>query len=538
MTNWDRGIGEHYLQRTVYEARELFAEVLKAESPDAEPLRFKVYRGVPRFPLREGLPLALGDVRWSFDDFAPAGAARPDCEVLDVLGLSTLLYYCYGFSRRDKGPGAVWPDHRLVPSARCLFPTELYVWVPAIGELAAGLYHYDNLHHQLALIRPGDLRDELSCVLGSVLDGAHCVLLASSLFWKNAYKYHGYSYRLCAQEAGMVVGNALLVAGPLGMRGRAHYQFVDDAAAKLLGLDVAEEHVFAAVAMYAASDPRARGVRRRVATADGRARVDALQQVSAAFVRAARSEYALPELFTGIASHSLLASADEFAREERCDPAQRCVQDAAAALPAPPATGRSMDLAEALRARCSGNVMFNPVAQPIARHELWDIVRHATAPYECDRRDDAAHVPVHLYLAVFDVTEVPAGAYRYCDDHRGLHVISDGDVSLPLQGGIAVPNLNLCTTAVALYLAADYPAASRVFGNRAYRMLAMECGLVAQRICVMAAAHGLAARIHNGYDASIVRRVFRIEDTQLTPLFQIAIAHNRPGVQYPLPIVF
>src|SRR5438034_1152485 len=44
--------------------------------------------------------------------------------------LSTLLYYTYGFSRHDEGEGASWPFHRFVASARCLFPTELYLWLP------------------------------------------------------------------------------------------------------------------------------------------------------------------------------------------------------------------------------------------------------------------------------------------------------------------------------------------------------------------------------------------------------------------------
>jgi SagB-type dehydrogenase family enzyme len=535
MTNWDRSIGEHYVQRTVYEARELFAEVLKAESPAADPLHVKVYRGVPRFPLVQCLPLRLGDARWSFDDFAP-DVPRPSLQELDALRLSTLLYYSYGFSRRDKGPGAVWPDHRLVPSARCLFPTELYVWVPQTGEIPAGIYHYDNLHHALAQVRPGDVRDELACVLGAALDGAHCVLLATSLFWKNAYKYHGYSYRLCSQEAGMVVGNALMVAGPLGLRGHAHYQFADDDAAKLLGVDVAEEHVFAAIPLYPAAAAAARGIRRRAAEPADRQRLDALPRVAPAFVRVEGSDYALPELFTGIAHHALLGRDDAAAHD--VDPAAACALGPADTIPATPEASGAIELAAALRARSSGNVLFNPVARPLAMHQLWDLLRYATAPYVCDRRDPAARVPMSLFVAAFGVTELAAGVYRYCADHHGLHRVVDGDVSRQLQGAIAVPNLNLCSSAVVLYLAADYPAASRVFGNRAYRMVTMECGLVAQRICAMAAVHGLAARIHNGYDAATVERVLGIAASDLTPLFQIAIAHNRPGVQYGLPIVF
>ncbi|WP_433872934.1 SagB/ThcOx family dehydrogenase [Saccharopolyspora sp. CA-218241] len=250
MGNWDLDIGEHYLRRTVHEAEELFAEVLAEEPIGADPLPFKVYRGVPRYRLPEGLPLEIGDARRCFAD-VPTSGDTPGGEPDGLL--AALLYYAYGFSRWDEGPGAVWPYHRVVPSARCYFPTELSLWIPRTGGIPAGLYHYDPLHHSLALLRGGDLRGELGHLLGTGLDDVRCVLLLSSLFWKNAFKYRGYSYRLCAQEAGMVAGNALLVAGALGLRGAVHYQFPDRRAGALLGLRGGEEQLFAALPLRSAS---------------------------------------------------------------------------------------------------------------------------------------------------------------------------------------------------------------------------------------------------------------------------------------------
>ncbi|MEU6410849.1 SagB family peptide dehydrogenase [Microbispora sp. NPDC046933] len=527
MGNWDRDAGARYMRATLYDARDLFTEVLSEKGTGHTPSPFKVYRDVPRFELGRSLPLRLGDARWSFEEFRrEAAGGGPGEPVFDAGLLSALLYYTYGFSRRDVGPGAVWPFHRFVPSARCLFPTELYVWIPRTGALPPGIYHYDSLHHQVELLREGDHREELSHVLGADLDGARCVLLFSSLFWKNAYKYHAYSYRLCSQEAGMTVGNALMVGGALGLRGHVHYQFLDERAGGLLGLDLAEENLFAAVPLYPWEG------RDEVRPEPGNPPPGPLTSISPPYARTEGFEHVHGELFSSIAGNCLLRGVSEFGR--RGPEPDACPEPSALRPPSPP-TARGTDLAEALRSRCSGNVLFNPVSAPLATEEFWEIVRYAMSPVVADLGTAPG---LRLYVVVLDVADVPAGVYRYCTAHEGLHLVGSGDVSLPLQGAIAVPNLNLCASNMVLYVAGDHPAASRAFGNRAYRILNMEAGLVAQRICVMSGAYGLAARIHNGYDAATVERVLGIEESGLTPLFQVAVAHNRPGVQYGLPILF
>ncbi|GAA4874097.1 SagB family peptide dehydrogenase [Saccharopolyspora cebuensis] len=527
MGNWDLDIGEHYLRRTVHEAEELFAEVLAEDPIGADPLPFKVYRGVPRYRLPEGLPLEIGDARRCFAD-VPTSGDMPGGEPDGVL--AALLYYAYGFSRWDEGPGAVWPYHRVVPSARCYFPTELSLWIPRTGGIPAGLYHYDPLHHSLALLRGGDLRGELGHLLGTGLDDVRCVLLLSSLFWKNAFKYRGYSYRLCAQEAGMVAGNALLVAGALGLRGAVHYQFPDRRAGALLGLREGEEQLFAALPL-------------RSASADEPGPVPppppppVPAPVAHDYVRPEGPVHPHDALFTSIAENSLLADGEERPRELP-DARPRCPHDAAAVVPMPPARRDPIELGAALRARTSGNVLFNPVARPLARDDFWEILRHATSPYRCDLRDGPAEPGVALHVVVFDVDGMTPGAYRFCREHGGLHLVVEGALAMRLQGALPVPNINLCATNAVVYLAADHAAASNTFGNRAYRLINLEAGLVAQRLCALSAAHGLAARVHNGYDAAGVGAVLGFDDAKLTPFFQIAVAHNRPGVQHGLPVLF
>lgn len=535
MGNWDLDIGREYLQRTIYDARELFAVVLHEPPAPNEPLHYKIYRDVPHHRLPQHLPLSLGDARSSFDELSgrPPGGSAPK---LDPDQLSTLLYYTYGLSRRDEGPGAVWPFHRQVPSARCLFPTELYMWLPQTGEIAAGIYHYDPLHHRLALLRSGDYLEALAAILGTEQDGAQCVLLVSSLFWKTAHKYRDYAYRLCTQEAGMVLGNLLIVSGTLGYRGRVHYQFLDEIGAKLLGFDTSEEQILGAVALFSADDEVR--LRRRKEASTGRGSHPDIPPVALEHARADRSGHELGALFKGIVDNSLLHSVKEFAREPQKGDSGTQLQEAERIMPPTAPAECCLDLARALRTRNSGNVLFNPVSDPLSSEAFWEIVRYALSPYACDLRECGSEISLSLYAAVFDVDGIQAGVYRIRPGHGGLQLVNRGDLSRPLQGAMAVPNINLCASNMVLYITGSYPAASLTFGNRAYRILNMEAGLIAQRICVMSAAFERSARIHNGYDAYTVEEVLRIADRDQTPLFQIAVGSNRPGLQYSLPIVF
>src|SRR5262249_7802301 len=217
---------------------------------------FKVYQKTKHYPLHQVPPLTLGDPRRAFQqEEVMDEVARAEAPTISYESFSTLLYYTYGFSRHDEGAGVAWPYHRLVAFARCLFPTELYLWLPQTEHIPAGVYHYDNLHHSLALIREGEYRDLLASALDTDLTTCLGVLLISAHFWKTAFKYINFAYRLCTQESAIVTSNALIVAATLGYAGRVHYQFLDQPLNQLLGFVPDEESLLTVVPLYAGNHP-------------------------------------------------------------------------------------------------------------------------------------------------------------------------------------------------------------------------------------------------------------------------------------------
>ncbi|MCX5384501.1 nitroreductase family protein [Streptomyces sp. NBC_00083] len=137
---------------------------------------------------------------------APAGLADPAV-------LAALLHYAYGLLQHDLTPHG-WPLHRAVASARCQYPSQLTLVAPTTA------YRFDPLHHQLVCLDAemggGSAAEPSGC--GGPAASRFAVI--TSQFARTARLYGDYAPRLCAQEAGMLLGAVHLVASALGLRTR------------------------------------------------------------------------------------------------------------------------------------------------------------------------------------------------------------------------------------------------------------------------------------------------------------------------------
>ncbi|MFF3978077.1 nitroreductase family protein [Streptomyces sp. NPDC001828] len=146
------------------------------------------------------LPLASPPLHLAPSPDAPAGLSDPAV-------LAALLHYSHGLLQHDLTPGG-WPLHRAVASARCRYPSELTLVTPNAS------FRFDPLHHQLALLHGSVMRHQEDEA------GATRFIVITSRFARTARLYGDYAPRLCAQEAGMLLGAVHLVAAALGLRAR------------------------------------------------------------------------------------------------------------------------------------------------------------------------------------------------------------------------------------------------------------------------------------------------------------------------------
>lgn len=535
--NRDLKIGLTYLHHTYEGLSKLLARAYASGNAERQPLPFKLYHGVDHYALCQELPLTLGDARWSFAAFRETQPYAPRCGMLTLETLSQLLFYSYGFSRHDMGAGVQWPLHRTVPSARCLFPSELYVWLPQCAHLPTGLYHYDNLHHRLALLRAGDYRDLLGRCLGADLTECLGVALISSRFWKTAFRYQNFAYRLCTQEVGIVASNVLMVAGTLGLRPHVHYQFLDQPLNQLIGCEPFEESTLVAVPLYAATPGGQRGVYRQADRSDVSELLAEILAIQHAYIQPGLYQPDDCSMLIEIDQASFLTNAAELeiagiARRSACVLAEERVS-------APPPSPTQCDLFRALHTRSSGDMTINFRATPIALAVCWEIIRYALQPYMNDLAGTDAPPGLQLYVAINHVLGLSPGVYRLCGDCNGLHIVERRDVCLALQA--IQPDMSCGAANLVCYVVGDYPAASALAGNRSYRILHMESGLIAQRLAVMSAAQGLVARCSDSYNLRLCQTLLGLSAAEL-PLLQIAIgcepAETAAGQRYRLSILF
>ena len=144
---------------------------------------------------------------------------------------------------------------RAAPSSGALYPVEIYPVIFAVDGVAAGVYHYDVRGHRLALLRPGDFRDDVfrAALAQEMLLQCDLVLVLTGLWPRVQWKYVERSYRYILLEAGHVGQNVYLAATALGLGPCGIGAFFDDQVNRLLGLDEREEQSVYLLALGAAS---------------------------------------------------------------------------------------------------------------------------------------------------------------------------------------------------------------------------------------------------------------------------------------------
>ncbi|WP_030264352.1 nitroreductase family protein [Streptomyces sp. NRRL B-24484] len=525
------GVGREFWRVSLEDLPEAMAGRQSEYGNPDEPLKFKIYRGLPRRPLTTALPAELGPV-----------------DALDGPALSTLLHYGYGITRQEFDTNGTWPYHRTVASARCLFGVQLYVC------LADGTHHYDAPHHALVRLREGDHRRLLTRAAGTGGPMPQAVLVLAALLPKTAYIYRDYAYRLCTQEAGLVAGNLDLVARAIGLRAHVHHQFLDGPVGKLLGLDGDEEPALLVLPLHLADPDDDVGTGTGTGTAATGSRPAVRPVVETAAALAATIEPIEPPvvpsglhvpracpMLTEVDRASLRTDTTSFTTAVPVAPAATAATDAEP-LPLPAAEVPEPGLAWVLRRRDSGPGVFRPVASRVDGVELWTrLARIRTGPVS-DAVPAGTPAPLEIYLTVGDLTGVPPGAYRLDPETGALHPVardaagSTGPNALTAIERATIPGPVFTHMNAVVHLVGDRDWAFDTFGDRGYRVINQEAGMLAHRVCVAAAAQGLSGRVVNAYHAEGVRAALGLTERRHTPVFQILLARTGPGGRMIVPV--
>lgn len=513
-----------FLHQLQFEPDKLKSKDWETDWEDA-PLPYKLYRGLPSFPLSAEVPLSLAGERQQL--------AKPMLNELGhflwyTFGLSQLSQSVYGPDAGDDWGSSLQLCRRFVPSGGGLYPNELYMYLK-LEELPIGIYHYDAAHHRLVLLREGLFDDFLSKALGNRCDlsAAFGAAFVSTMFWKNYFKYHYFSYRLQGLDAGLLMGQLLESAKRFGYEAGICFQFLDRPINRLLGLSEHEESVYAVIPL-SHNNPGFNWFANKtqgnaVTEAD---LCDGLTELQHEHYMRSRRVLEFPMLLR-LNEASMLACSDSFQplRIEQW----HSFTDNSTTYSLPSVSRLSYDLAAVLQERYSPENEF--ILLQVSESNLAALLNEALQSFHyCNDLDDKQQglaSRIALYGSFYGVEGIANGAYRYDGSAHALQLLREGDHRSRLQYGMSMDNVNLHQVPLCFHIAGDVNYYHAQLGYRGYRIQQMEAGMLVHRLLLAASASHMGGRPLLGFDAQVSDDLYSIVSRGLTSLIQIPVGYCR-----------
>jgi SagB-type dehydrogenase family enzyme len=472
-----------------------------------QPIPFKIYPTLQPLPLpaevRQTGVAALSAIA---EIIPPQTASRPDLEAI-----AQLLYLSAGITRHRKYPGGEI-YFRAAACTGALYEVELYLVCGNLHNLDAGVYHFAAAEFGLRRLRSGDYRSVLIEATANEPSVAHAPLtiVCTATYWRNAWKYQDRTYRHFGWDNGTLLANLLAVGTALGLPARVVCGFVDDSVNSLLDVDPQREVAFSLVPLgYASAPPE-----------QPPANLDPLGLET---VPLSRHEIDYP-LMREMHAASSLASAEEVARWRGGTPLAHF----------PPPTGRIVELQPLSDAAMPRDPIEQVILRrgssrkfarsPITLAQLSTMLDRATRGVPADFLDPAGSQLNHLYLIVNAVEGVEPGAYVF---HRGrgvLECLKPGEFR-DQAGYLGLQQALPADAAVDIFFLADLRTILQRYGNRGYRAVQLEAGIIGGRLYLSAYAQRLGATGLTFFDDDVTA-FFSPHAEGKSAIFLVALGHS------------
>ena len=479
--------------------------------PATRPRLFKDYRTLTPIPLPQRRPsvdaAALGCI--AGEPPPTHGKSAPTLE-----DLAALLFLAAGVTRRRTLLGE---EHlfRAAPSTGALYEVELYVVCRALEGLPAGVYHFHPRDFALRRLRDGDYRGTLVAATGGAPWAARAPLLivSTATYWRNAWKYQARTYRHFGWDTGTVLANLLATATGLALPARIVLGFVDAAVNRLLDLDSAEEVAYSIVALGADGAP------------PPPAPPDAASPLGlpVAPISAGRVEY---PVMTELHAASALESADAV-RAWREGPPPMPPEPFTDGIPlhATPVGECPGDSIESVIRRRGSTRQFNHA--PITFGELSAAIAVATRGIPADFSPPNATRLNDLYVVAQAVDGLPAGTYVFHPTTGELGPLRAGEYRTH-TGLIALEQPLAADAAACVFFLADLDPILERFGDRGYRAVQLEAGILGGKLYLAAYAQRFGATGLTFYDDDVTE-LFSPHAAGKSAIFLVAMGHRARG---------
>ncbi len=449
---------------------------------DNEPTPYKVYEALPARSLSESVRPPQQPALTAVAEPTPDGdpTVAPDRETL-----ATLCYYAAGITKRIDVRGGT-RLFRAASATGALYHVDLYVVCGDVEDetvaegvdLEAGVYHFDPRTLSLDVLREGDYRGVLADA--STHDGvatAPLSIVATSTWWRNAWKYRERTYRHAFWDSGTILANLLAVAHALDLRAEVVTGFADAPVVDLLGIDPEREAPLELVA---------------IGTGSGVPDPPSVAPIDPRTAPLSPNEKTFPLIFEAW-SASVLAdgrSADRWRTDRPSEPIGTRRGDDGERIPLDPVdheTASSRPLHATIRRRGSCREYRH---EPISFRKLSTVLDRAVrgVPMDVRREDDPPLSFAEPYLVVNAVSGLESGAYRYHPAGGELELLARGEFRQE-AGHLALDQRLGADAAVCVYFLTDLESVVDALGDRGYRVAQLEAALTAGRLYLATYAH-------------------------------------------------
>jgi len=472
-----------------------------------QPLPFKIYPALTSAPLPAEVRQTGVAALSAISSIVPRETnATPDLEAI-----AQLLYLSAGITRHRKYPGGEI-YFRAAACTGALYEIELYLVCNDLTGLEAGVYHFAAAEFGLRKLRSGDYRNVLveATAAEPVVAHAPLTIVCTGTYWRNAWKYQDRTYRHFGWDNGTLLANLLAVGTGLGLPAKVVCGFVDDTVNALLDVDTEREVAFSLVPLGHVSSLPPQPP-------------SSISPLKLETVPLSRHEIDYP-LMREMHSASSLHSPEEVAAWRGSTPLMRFPPPTEAVVPLQPLSDDEIprDPIEQVILRRGSSRKFAHL--PITLAQLSTMLDRATRGVPADFLDPVGSQLNHLYLIVNAVEGLESGAYIFHRGSRALECLKRGD-SRPQAGYLGLQQALPADAAVDVFFLADLRPILQRFGNRGYRALQLEAGIIGGKLYLGAYAQHLGATGLTFFDDDVTN-FFSPHAQGKSAIFLVAIGHS------------
>ncbi len=450
-----------------------------------QPVPFKIYPTLEPMPLPREVP-QTGVAALS----AIAETPRAQGAVVPSLGdLARLLYFTAGITKRRPYPGGEF-YFRAAACTGALYEIELYLVITNLPDLEAGLYHFGPAEFGLRKLRSGDFRAVLATATAGnpAVARAPVIMVCTGTFWRNAWKYQARTYRHFGWDNGTMHANLLAMCTSLGLPASIVMGFEDDPVNALLSVDTQREVAFSIVPLGAIPEAPPPP--------------PTVEPLKLEVLPVSSHEVDYPAMREMHAASSLAGDDEARSWREQRTPEPKPTPSADL-IELQPLTEEELprDPIERVILRRGSTRKFAP--QPITFAQLCTMLDYSTRGFPADFHNPAGALLNDMYLIVNAVDGLVSGAYSFHRDRRALEPLKEG--KFRKEAAYLGLEQDLPGDAAAdVFFLADLKAVFSAYGNRGYRAVQTEAGILGGKLYLAAYALGLGATGLTFYDDDVV----------------------------------